>query len=177
MRVIIDMGVIKSKTVPGFSKILFVLGVVFILSPGAFAKEVIGWVENVGVSSSNAIIKAKIDTGADSSSLHCECITPYERDGEQWVRFSVTDINDQTISFEKKVVRTTRVKRHFGEVQKRLVVRMGICIGDQYGETDVSLVDRTGFNYSMLIGRKYLKDKFIVDPAETFLSRPQCELD
>lgn len=171
------MGAKKSKTVLGLSKILFVLGVVFILSPAASAKEVIGWVENVSVSSSNAIIKAKIDTGADSSSLHCECITPYERDGEQWVRFSVTDINDQTISFEKKVMRTTKVKRHFGEVQRRLVVRMGICIGDQYAETDVSLVDRSGFNYSMLIGRKYLKDKFIVDPAETFLSRPQCEFE
>ena len=91
------MGAIKSKTVLGLSKILFVLGVVFILSPAAFAKEVIGWVENVGVSSSNAIIKAKIDTGADSSSLHCECNTPFERDGEQWVKFTVTDINDKGI--------------------------------------------------------------------------------
>jgi hypothetical protein len=54
---------------------------------------------------------------------------------------------------------------------------MGICIGDQYGETDVSLVDRSGFNYSLLIGRKYLKDKFIVDPGETFMSSPQCKVN
>lgn len=147
------------------------------LSPGVFAKDVIGWVENAGVSSSNAIIKAKIDTGADSSSLDCECITPYERDGEQWVKFTITDIDDQSISYDKKIIRTTKVKRHFGEVQERIVVRMGICIGDQYGETDVSLVDRSGFNYSLLIGRKYLKDKFIVDPGETFMSRPQCKID
>jgi hypothetical protein len=147
------------------------------LSPDVFAKEVIGWVENVGVSSSNAIVKAKIDTGADSSSLHCECITPYERDGEQWVRFTITDINDQSVSYEKKILRRTKVKRHFGEVQERIVVRMGICIGDQYGETDVSLVDRSGFNYSLLIGRKYLKDKFIVDPGETFMSSPQCKVN
>ena len=171
------MGSKNSKALHVASRLVVALSIVLILSPTAFAKEVIGWVENVGVSPSNAIIKAKIDTGADSSSLHCECITPYERDGEQWVRFTVTDVNDQSVSYEKKVVRKIKVKRHFGEVQKRLVVRMGICIGDQYGETDVSLVDRSGFNYSMLIGRKYLKDKFIVDPAETFLSQPKCELD
>ena len=167
----------NSKAVHDLSKLFITLSIVLMLSPNVYAKEVIGWVENVGVSSSNAIVKAKIDTGADSSSLHCECITPYERDGEQWVKFTITDIDDQSVSYETKVLRTTKVKRHFGEVQERIVVRMGICIGDQYGETDVSLVDRSGFNYSLLIGRKYLKDKFIVDPGETFLSRPQCEIN
>ena len=135
----------NSKAVHFLSKLFITLSIVLMLSPGVFAKDVIGWVENVGVSSSNTIVKAKIDTGADASSLHCECITPYERDGEQWVRFTV--------------------------------MRMDFCIGDQYGETDVSLVDRSGFNYSLLIGRKYLKDKFIVDPGETFMSRPQCIID
>jgi len=167
----------NSKAVHVLSKLFITLSIVLMLSPVAFAKDVIGWVENVGVSSSNAIVKAKIDTGADSSSLDCECITPYERDGEQWVRFTITDVDDQSVSYEKKILRTTKVKRHFGEVQERIVVRMGICIGDQYGETDVSLVDRSGFNYSLLIGRKYLKDKFIVDPGETFMSRPQCTID
>jgi hypothetical protein len=167
----------NSKVIHGLSKLFFALSIVLMLSPGVFAKDVIGWVENVGVSSTNTVIKAKIDTGADSSSLHCECITPYERDGEQWVKFTITDIDDQSVSYEKKIVRRTKVKRHFGEVQERIVVRMGICIGEQYGETDVSLVDRSGFNYSLLIGRKYLKDKFIVDPGETFLSSPQCEIN
>ena len=167
----------NSKAVHVLSKLFIALSIVFMLSPNVYAKEVIGWVENVGVSSSNAIVKAKIDTGADSSSLHCECITPYERDGEQWVKFTITDIDGQSISYEKKILRTTKVKRHFGEVQERIVVRMGICIGDQYGETDVSLVDRSGFNYSLLIGRKYLKNKFIVDPGETFMSSPQCQFN
>lgn len=167
----------NNKTIRFFSRMIFSFAVIMFLAPGVFAKEVIGWVENVGVSSSNAIIKAKIDTGADSSSLHCDCITPYERDGESWVRFTITDIDKQSISYEKKILRTTKVKRHFGEVQVRHVVRMGICIGNQYAETDVSLVDRSGFNYDLLIGRKYLKDKFIVDPDKTFMTRPQCEID
>lgn len=171
------MKTANDKVMSAVSKFLITLSFILILSPDVFAKEVIGWVENVGVSASNTIIKAKIDTGADSSSLHCDCITPFDRDGELWVRFTITDIDDQSVSYEKKIIRTTKVKRHFGEVQVRHVVRMGICIGNQYAETDVSLVDRSGFNYDLLIGRKYLKDNFIVDPGKTFTTRPQCEID
>ena len=155
----------------------FCLSLIFIsvFSPAVSAKEVLGWVETVKISAGNTLIKAKVDTGADSSSLHCECITPYDRNGESWVKFTVTDVEGDMTSYEKKILRTVKVKRHFGDVQKRYVVRMGICIGSQYGETDVSLVDRSGFNYDLLIGRKYLKDKFIVDPAKTFTASPHCK--
>jgi len=158
-------------------KLFITLFFILVLSPNVFAKEVIGWIENVHLLSGEVLIKAKMDTGAKSCSLHFVCIDKFLRDGEQWVRFTITDIDDQSVSYEKKILRRTKVKRHFGEVQERIVVRMGICIGDQYGETDVSLVDRSGFYYSLLIVRKYLKDKFIVDPGETFLSSPQCEIN
>ena len=151
--------------------------VVLVLSPAAYCSEIIGWVENVGISRANNIVKAKIDTGADSSSLNCNCITSYERDGDSWVKFSITDINGKTISYDKKITANVKVKRHFGDVQKRYAVRMGFCIGSQYGETDVSLVDRSGFNYDLLIGRKFLQDRFIVDPAKTFITQPSCNVD
>lgn len=176
-QVIIQMYLQINKMSAIFLNSFIVLIVVLVLSPGVSAKAVIGWVENAGVSSTNAIIKAKIDTGADSSSLHCDCITPYENDGELWVRFTITDVDGQPFSYEKKIIRKIRVKRHFGDVQHRYVVRMGICIGDRYEETDVSLVDRSGFNYDLLIGRKYLKDRFIVDPGKTFITQPQCEIE
>ena len=151
--------------------------VVLVLSPAAYCSEIIGWVENVGVSRASNIVKAKIDTGADSSSLHCDYITPYERDGDSWVKFSIKDVNGKTISYNKKITANVKVKRHFGDVQKRYAVRMGFCIGSQYGETDVSLVDRSGFNYDLLIGRKFLKGMFIVDPAKTFITQPSCNVD
>ena len=146
-----------------------------VLSSDVSAKKVIGWVENVRVTPGDVVIKAKIDTGADSSSLHCDCLKTYDRDGERWARFSITDVNDNTVSVEKKIIRQVKIKRHFGDEQVRDVVRIGICIDDQYEETDVSLIDRSGLNYSMLIGRKYLKGKFIVDPSRTFMQKPHCE--
>ena len=148
--------------------------IILVLSPAAYSREVIGWVENVGVSPSNVIVKAKIDTGADSSSLHCDCINKFIRDGESWVSFMLTDVDGKQVTVEKKLLRKVKVKRHFGDAQRRDVIRLGVCIGSHYEETDVSLVDRTGLNYSMLIGRKFLRGNFLVDPSATFASSPNC---
>ena len=157
----------------------FVKGLLLLLvfSSAAHSREVIGWVENIGISGVSTIVKAKIDTGADSSSLHCDCIKPYERDGDLWVNFTITDIAGESTSIEKKIIRKIKVKRHFGESQERYVVRLGLCIGDEYAEADVNLVDRSGFNYDLLIGRKFLKDRFIVDPAKKFTAQPSCDVD
>ena len=148
--------------------------VVMCISTTAMAKEMIGWVENVGVYPGNIVIKAKIDTGADSSSINSKLSTLYNRNGEQWVKFSITDIHGNLATFDKKIVRNVKVKRNFGEKQQRAVVRMGICIGNQYGETNVSLIDRSNFNYNLLIGRNFLQGKFVIDPSLTFMAKPQC---
>jgi hypothetical protein len=158
------------KTVPGFLiAILFVL----MSSPDAFSKEVIGWIENVRVTPGDVLITAKIDTGADLSSLHCECID-FLRDDERWVKFLVKGVDGEQVTIEKKVERTITITRHFGNDQKRSVIRLGLCIGGQYEEAEVSLVDRTGFKYDMLIGRSYLEGKFIIDPAVQLTVEPHC---
>ena len=155
-------------------RFLVTLSFILMLSPGVFAKEVIGWVENARILQGEVLIKVKIDTGAKSSSLHSDYVTKFLRDGEPWAKFSITDIDGKQVSVEKKVVRTVKIKRHFGDVQKRDVVRMGICIGDQYEEVDVSLIDRSGFDYDLLIGRTYLIDKFVIDPSQQFTVKPHC---
>ena len=165
----------SNNATTGFlSNLISSLIIILILSPAAYSKEVIGWVENVGVTPSNVIVKAKIDTGANSSSLHCDCINKFIRDGESWVSFMLTDVDGKQVTVEKKLLRKVKVKRHFGDAQRRDVIRLGVCIGSHYEETDVSLVDRTGLNYSMLIGRKFLSEKFLVDPSATFASSPNC---
>lgn len=156
------------------TRFLVTFSFILILSPAVLAKEIIGWVEKARIMPGDALIKAKIDTGAMSSSMHCDCSSEFLRDGERWVKFSITDLDGKQVSVEKKVVRTVKVKRHFGDMQKRDVVRMGICIGDQYEEAEVSLIDRSGFNYDLLIGRAYLIDKFVVDPSQQFTVKPRC---
>ncbi len=140
----------------------------------AFADQTVGWVEKVRVYPGDITIKAKIDTGAKTSSLHCTCITPIERDGEDWVGFTVENYDGEKIRLERRVHRMATIKRHFGESQQRMVVLLGICLGDTYRETEVNLIDRSGLNYQMLIGRRYLANGFIVNPSLTFSVKPDC---
>ena len=150
------------------------IGIVM-LPQDLFAKEMVGWVENARLYPGGLLIKAKIDSGATSSSINCNCVTPIERNGEKWVRFSVTSTTGKIKWYERKILRTVRIKRHFGESQRRFVVNMGICLGDVYKETDVNLVDRSGLNYPLLIGRRFLQGSHTIDPGETFMSKPRCK--
>ena len=152
---------------------LAVMGLM-LFGSAAHAKEIVGWVEKAQVYPGGIVIKAKIDSGAKTSSLNCLCITPKKRDGKEWVSFSVKNDKGDVVMIEKPIVRVATIKRHFGEQQTRYVVRLGICLGSVYREEDVTLVDRSGFNYQMLIGRNFLQNDFLIDTGETHLSKPKC---
>ena len=142
---------------------------------GVGGDETVGWVEKIGVFPGDITVKAKIDTGAKTSSLHCTCITPVMRDGEEWVNFTVENYQGDMVHMERRIHRRAIIKRHFGESQERIVVLLGVCLGDTYRETEVNLIDRSGLNYQMLIGRSYLAGNFIVDPGKTFSVKPECK--
>jgi len=141
----------------------------------AGAKEVVGWVENAKVYPGGIQIKSKIDTGAKTSSLNCQCITPIKRDGEEWVSFSVKNYKGEITMIEKPVLRIAKIRRFFGKSQERYVVKLGICLGTIYREEEVTLVDRSGFNYQLLIGRNFTHNDFLVDPGKTFTTDPSCK--
>lgn len=130
--------------------------------------------ENIRITPGFLKIKAKLDTGALNSSMHVIQVDEFERQGEKWVRFNLNNRRKRSASIETKVVRTARIKEHGRESATRLVVRLGICLGDVFKETEVNLEDRSGFNYQMLIGRTFLKGSFVIDPARKFTVYPQC---
>lgn len=153
--------------------IITVLGVAWV--PAHAEKSVIGWVEKVRVYPGDLVVKAKIDTGAEHSSLNCLCVTPYVRDGEKWVKFTVTSFEGNTVELERPIHRMAIVKRHFGESQERPVVKLGVCLDGVYREVDVNLVDRSGFNYQMLVGRSFMAGHLLVDPEKKYLKPPRCK--
>lgn len=152
-----------------------VLAAMLALCAPAHAVEVVGWTERVTIHPGNVAINAKLDTGAQNSSLHCDCISPFERDGAKWAGFTVESVNGEKIRLERKVVRSARIKRAGGEPQDRMVIRLGICLGHTYREAEVTLVDRAGMNFPMLIGRSFLEGKFAVDSSATFTTEPDCK--
>jgi len=142
----------------------------------AGGKQVVGWLERVCIYPGNLVIHAKLDTGAKNSSLNASHITEFARNGEQWVRFNVTSRYGKTVTFERKVQRVAKIKRHGAEPQIRFAIRLGICLGNSYEEAEVNLVDRSDFIYQMLIGRSFLKGSVIIDPSLKYTTRPNCRV-
>lgn len=138
------------------------------------AKQVAGWIEKVKILPEDLIVQAKLDTGADNSSLNVPDFTLFERRGETWVRFDVTDHAGKKARFERKVLRTSKIKLLTGGYQQRPVVQLGVCLGRHYSEVEVNLVDRRGFNYPLLVGRSFLRGRIVVDPAMEFALEPEC---
>ncbi|MBC8430873.1 MAG: ATP-dependent zinc protease [Desulfobacterales bacterium] len=167
----------KTLSLKSIFLILFILTCILILPVGVLSaeKQVVGWIENVIVFPGNFEIKAKLDTGAKNSSMHAVHIDEFKRNGHDWVRFEVVNRQGHTETFETKVIRTAEIKRKNSESQKRLVIRLGVCLGTFYKEAEVNLVNRGNFNYKMLIGRSFLKESFIVDSEQTFTVKTKCQ--
>jgi hypothetical protein len=143
----------------------------------ATGKEIVGWVEKVILHEGDKLIEinAKNDTGAKTSSLHCQCYNFFERNGQRWVRFTVINFKDEAIVLERKVHRIVTIKRHAGEeYQERPVIKLGICLGSTYKETEINLIDRTGLNYQLLIGRQFLENGILVDSSAQYTREPEC---
>lgn len=139
--------------------------------------DILGWVEFVEFVDPNIRLKAKLDTGATTSSLNALNQKRFKRNGKEWIRFDVEDPDEpeNRVTFEAPVVRNVRIRRHNDETQRRPVVKLGMCVGRIYRERQFSLIDRTEFVYQVLVGRNFLRDHALVDSGETFLSDPRCK--
>lgn len=135
---------------------------------------VVGLIERVAVLPQNFMLHGKIDTGARTSSINAQNVEHFSRDGGRFVRFSVTNREGETITFERQVVRWVRIKEIGYISQRRPVITLGLCVGNVFRDTEVSLADRTGFNFQILVGRKFLNQRVIVDPAREYAVEPSC---
>lgn len=153
-----------------------VLAAVAVLPSGAGGAErqVIGYLEEVRIFPGDIFFKAKVDTGARTSSIDVRDPVVFRRDGQEWVRFTVRNKDGRSVSVERPVVRESKVRRSGTETESRYVVRLGICLGDYFKIAEVNLNDRAGMNYRLLIGRLYLGDRFLIDASGKYLTKPDC---
>lgn len=131
---------------------------------GVLDLPIIGEVEKVMVHPSDFQYEARIDTGAESSSIHSEKIQLIERDGKQFVQFSL--LNPETnelVELERRFQRTVLIKQKGGEPERRFVVKLWLTLGEIKERVDVTLSNRADFTYPLLVGRNLLTDTAIVD--------------
>ncbi|WP_144796228.1 ATP-dependent zinc protease [Microbacterium paludicola] len=137
------------------------------------SNTLIGWREWVTLPDAGVDwIKAKIDTGARTSSLHAFDIVEFDREGEDWVRFRVNpwqDTDADATIVECPVHDRRAVRSSSGHAQERLVVLLAIRLVDRLVVSEVTLSNRDEMGFRMLIGREALRRGFIVDPARSFI--------
>lgn len=116
-------------------------------------------------------IKARIDSGAKTSSIHAFNIQPFKRNGQPWVSFEVHPLQDNrraVVRCESPVVDRRIVKSSIGISEKRYVIREPIALGEDTFDIELTLSNRDSMGYRMLFGREAMAGRALVDPDASF---------
>ena len=138
-------------------------------------KPIAGYVEYVDIIGINERAKAKLDTGALTSSVNAEIIKRFKRDEKEFVTFRVVLDEEQEQVLEREVIRNALIKKKEGGNIRRPVVELELCIIGKLIKGEVNLSQRDHFIYPMLIGRNMLEDTFVVDSGKTFTTTKRCD--
>lgn len=132
----------------------------------------VGEIEKIRLNPPGIAYTARIDSGAEGSSIHASNIVRFERDGENWVRFELDGVKGKPVVMEREVVRRVLVRQAaVDEVERRVKVMMHITIGSYSELMEFSLNDRSEMEYPVLIGRNFLRNNAVVDVSQEFIAK------
>ena len=134
-------------------------------------KLIIGWREWVSLPDLGIDrIKAKIDTGARTSSLHAFDVTIFKKNNQDYVQFSVHPKqrnNKITVKCESPILEYRKVKSSTGHTEKRPVIITNISLMDMTWPIEITLTNRSDMGFRMLLGRESFRKKFLVDAGNS----------
>lgn len=140
---------------------------------------VVGWREWVVVTGLDCPtpMRAKIDTGAATSALHASALDRFERNGDPWVEFTLRP--HQRASTDSRRVQALmiderRVRSSSGKSELRPVIETTIAIGDRCWAAQFTLTRRDAMGFRMLLGRRALRERAIVDVSRSHAAGLPC---
>ncbi len=139
----------------------------------------IGWQEWVGLPGLRIKwIKAKVDTGALSSSLHALDIETFEKEGVEFVRFNVYPHqfdDDKVVAVETRVLEHRKIRSSNGQITDRPVIETNALIAGKIVRIELTLANRVDMGFRMLLGRKALRRNFVVDCCRSYLGNRRAK--
>lgn len=123
------------------------------------------------------LIKARVDSGAKTSSIHAVNVNPFKRGGHHWVSFEVHPLQHSrrvVVRCEAQVIDRRKVRSSSGETESRLVIKVPMRLGQQHFDIELTLTNRDTMGYRMLLGREAMMGRLLVDPEKSFV---QGDLD
>lgn len=137
------------------------------------ALPTIGWREFVDLPHFGVTgVKAKVDTGARTSSLHAFRLAVFTRDDRDWASFEIHPNQRNAAGARKveaEVIEFRQVRSSNGTVQRRPVIRTDVVWNEQCWPIDVTLTNRDEMGFRMLLGRAALRRRVLVDPSRSYL--------
>ncbi|KZC33956.1 MULTISPECIES: ATP-dependent zinc protease family protein [Rhodanobacter] len=135
------------------------------------ALTTLGWRERLALPQLGiGMLKAKLDTGARSSSLHVDTLEEFQRDGVTWLRFTLhvgrrqpVETRCEAPAWDRRAVTDTGGRR-----TERWFIRSEVQLAGQRFSVDINLIDRRHMLFPMLLGRSALNGRFAVDPARSY---------
>jgi hypothetical protein len=139
---------------------------------------VIGWREWLALPSFGVErIKVKVDTGARSSSLHAFDMEIFDRDGDEWISFSIhpNQRDDRaSLRVEAPLHDRRKVRPSTGKAKIRPVVFIPVTLGGAIWPIEITLVRRDMMGFRMLLGRQAVRGRYVIDPGRSYLAgQPQ----
>ena len=135
-------------------------------------KLLLGEEEWVFVPGLKEAFKARVDTGATTSSINAADTVDFERDGKDWVKFKIEHDGTTTKEISLPVERWVKIKQSSAEgTQRRPVVVASIEIGDLKDKTEFTLADRTHLSFPILLGRSFFRDVPVVHVSQKYVQK------
>ena len=136
-------------------------------------RTIVGWREWVALPQAGVDwVKAKVDTGARSSSIHAFDLEAYDVDGQEWVRFSIHPwqrSDEDVAELSLPVLDRREVRSSNGQVEQRYAVAMEVTLAARTITTVMTLSNRDEMGFRMLIGREALERGFLVDSSRSYV--------
>lgn len=133
---------------------------------------VIGWREWVALPDLGVkTVKAKVDTGARSSSLHAFDLSEFQRNDETWVRFKIHPVqrkNEKVVEAEAKVLEFRSVRSSSGKASMRPVIVTNVQLLGLQWPVELTLANRDEMGFRMLLGREAFRRRFLVDAGNSY---------
>lgn len=135
---------------------------------------IIGWREWIALPDLGIpAIKAKIDTGARTSAIHVFNLEEFSANGLKMVRFGIHPLqkNNEIVRFcEARVLERRKVKNSGGHSENRYIIQTTAALGGEHWPISISLTNRDLMMFRMLLGRKALEERFLINPGHSFLT-------
>ena len=142
------------------------------VSSGVTRRRIVGWREWVSLPYFGIFaIKAKLDTGAKTSALHAWDLRLRMVDGRQWIRFSVHSMQENEVTpvvCEAPLSDRRWVTNSSGTRELRYIITTNLQIGSSCWPIELSLTNREGMEFPMIVGREAMRNRLLVDPSASY---------